>query len=288
MTNFLPKLVEILLFSAEKTEFPFFELTIFGYCPTGGSTCAAQNGHLRWTQHRCYFILKQSYQCYERFHKRFIKFGKINVWWMPVMDYCKQKTMSIGSCETSLQYGLIYEGSKNSFQHFWKYHPRSDREVTMQNWEFAGNSATVPCIWPSDSYRFIKQTSNCFQKWKQHSSEELVNICTRSVFLTRGNLGHWLKLHRTWCSKYIELCFGFLSEFSVSVAQGSDGHPKLGLMCFDHKNHWRKPPAHYWPMGSRSGRKTGTQTSPGASCLLKKRLHPGVHSISQVKIYFVQ
>ena len=33
VTNFLPKLVDMLLFSTEKTEFPFFEFPIFGFCP---------------------------------------------------------------------------------------------------------------------------------------------------------------------------------------------------------------------------------------------------------------
>ncbi len=33
VTNFLPKLVYMLLFSTEKTEFPFFEFPIFGCCP---------------------------------------------------------------------------------------------------------------------------------------------------------------------------------------------------------------------------------------------------------------
>ncbi len=33
VTNFLPKLVQMLLFSVEKTEFPFFDCPIFGCCP---------------------------------------------------------------------------------------------------------------------------------------------------------------------------------------------------------------------------------------------------------------
>ena len=32
VTNFLPKLVDMLLFSAETTEFPFFDFSIIGYC----------------------------------------------------------------------------------------------------------------------------------------------------------------------------------------------------------------------------------------------------------------
>ncbi len=32
VTNFLPKLIGMLLFSMEKTEFPFFIFPIFGYC----------------------------------------------------------------------------------------------------------------------------------------------------------------------------------------------------------------------------------------------------------------
>ncbi len=34
VTNFLPKLIDLLLFSVEKTEFPFFEIPYFRVLPT--------------------------------------------------------------------------------------------------------------------------------------------------------------------------------------------------------------------------------------------------------------
>ncbi len=37
VTNFLPKLVDMLLFSTEKTEFPFFEFPNFRVLPSGPS-----------------------------------------------------------------------------------------------------------------------------------------------------------------------------------------------------------------------------------------------------------
>ncbi len=45
VTNFLPKLVDMLLFCTKKTAFPFFEIPIFGYCrPLTAETC-------RWPEH---------------------------------------------------------------------------------------------------------------------------------------------------------------------------------------------------------------------------------------------
>ena len=37
VTNFLSKLLDMLLFSAEKTEFPFFEIPYFRVLPTSAS-----------------------------------------------------------------------------------------------------------------------------------------------------------------------------------------------------------------------------------------------------------
>ncbi len=68
VTNFLPKLIDMLLFSTEETEFPFLVFPYFPVMPswafdTWGKLCASLHFHAKWFEFHCFEEFAQKQRC---------------------------------------------------------------------------------------------------------------------------------------------------------------------------------------------------------------------------------